>query len=60
MATIAQKVRRHARLGDRQREHGVLAAKGHHYQFVFGKNVGYGDRPGKMQTLPEALESLWK
>jgi iron(III)-enterobactin esterase len=36
----------------------VLAAKG--YQFVFAKNVGHGDRPVKMQTLPEALEWLWK
>ena len=38
----------------------MLAAKGHHYQFVFAKNVGYGDRPGKKQTLPEAVEWLWK
>ena len=27
---------------------------------AFAKNVGDGDRPGKMQTLPEALEWLWK
>jgi iron(III)-enterobactin esterase len=38
----------------------VLAAKGYHYQFVFAKNAGHGDRPTKMQTLPEALEWLWK
>ena len=30
------------------------------YQFVFAKNVGHGDRPVKMQTLPEALEWLWE
>jgi iron(III)-enterobactin esterase len=38
----------------------VLAAKGYHYQFVFARNAGHGDRPTKMQTLPEALEWLWK
>jgi hypothetical protein len=38
----------------------VLAAKGYHYQFVFAQNAGHGDRPVKMQTLPEALEWLWK
>jgi iron(III)-enterobactin esterase len=38
----------------------VLAAKGYHYQFVFARNAVHGDRPTKMQTLPEALEWLWK
>jgi enterochelin esterase-like enzyme len=38
----------------------VLAAKGYHYQFLFVKNSGHGDRPTKMQTLPQALEWLWK
>jgi len=38
----------------------VLAAKGYHYQFVFSVNAGHGDRPTKMQTLPEALEYLWR
>ena len=38
----------------------ALAAKGYHYQFVFVKNSGHGDRPTKMQTLPQALEWLWK
>ncbi len=38
----------------------VLAAKGYHYQFLFVKNAGHGDRAAKMQTLPEALEWLWK
>lgn len=38
----------------------VLAAKGYDYQFVFAKNAGHGDRAVKAQTLPEALEWLWK
>ncbi len=38
----------------------VLAAKGYHYQFVFARNAGHTDRGVKMQTLPEALEWLWR
>jgi iron(III)-enterobactin esterase len=38
----------------------VLAAKGYHYQFVFARNAGHVDRNVKQQTLPEALEWLWK
>src|SRR3954464_2186476 len=38
----------------------VLAAKGYHYQFVFARNAGHTDRAVKQQTLPEALEWLWK
>jgi hypothetical protein len=38
----------------------VLAAKGYHYQFVFARNTGHTERPTKMQTLPYALEWLWK
>jgi len=38
----------------------VLAAKGYHYQFVFARNAGDCDRPVKQQTLPAALEWLWK
>ena len=38
----------------------VLAAKGYHYQFVFARNAGHTDRTVKLQTLPEALEWLWK
>ena len=37
----------------------VLAAKGYHYQFIFARNAGHGDRGVKQQTLPEALEWLW-
>jgi iron(III)-enterobactin esterase len=38
----------------------VLAAKGYHYQFTFARNAGHCDRPVKQQTLPQALEWLWK
>jgi enterochelin esterase family protein len=38
----------------------VLAAKGYHYQFVFARNAGHVDGGVKQQTLPEALEWLWK
>jgi enterochelin esterase-like enzyme len=38
----------------------ALAAKGYHYQFVFARNAGHVDRAVKAQTLPEALEWLWK
>jgi enterochelin esterase-like enzyme len=38
----------------------ALAAKGYHYQFVFAKNATHCDRSVKEQTLPEALEWLWK
>jgi enterochelin esterase family protein len=38
----------------------VLEAKHYHYQFVFVRNAGHTDRAVKQQTLPEALEYLWK
>jgi iron(III)-enterobactin esterase len=38
----------------------VLAAKGYHYQFVFARNAGHCDGGVKQQTLPEALEYVWK
>ena len=38
----------------------VLAAKGYHYQFVFARNALHVDRAVKQQTLPQALEWLWK
>lgn len=38
----------------------ALAAKGYHYQFVFARNAGHVDGSVKQQTLPEALEWLWK
>ena len=37
----------------------VLAAKGYHYQFVFVRNSGHGDKSAKEQTLPAALQWLW-
>jgi iron(III)-enterobactin esterase len=43
-----------------ERMAGVLAAKGYRYQFVFARNAGHTDRSTKQQTLPEALEWLWK
>jgi iron(III)-enterobactin esterase len=38
----------------------VLAAKGYHYQFIFARNTGHTERPTKLQTLPYALEWLWR
>jgi iron(III)-enterobactin esterase len=38
----------------------VLAAKGYAYQFVFVRNAGHTDRTVKQQTLPLALEWLWR
>jgi enterochelin esterase family protein len=38
----------------------ALAAKSYHYQFVFAQNAGHVDHATKLQTLPEALEFLWK
>jgi enterochelin esterase-like enzyme len=38
----------------------ALAAKGYRYQFVFPQNAGHCDRPTKVQTLPAALEWLWR
>ncbi|MGA8160075.1 MAG: alpha/beta hydrolase-fold protein [Acidobacteriaceae bacterium] len=38
----------------------VLAAKHYHYQFVFAENAGHVDHATKLQTLPEALEYVWR
>jgi enterochelin esterase family protein len=38
----------------------VLAAKGYSYQFTFVRNSGHTDRAAKQQTLPQALEYVWK
>jgi hypothetical protein len=38
----------------------VLGAKRYHYQFVFARNAAHCDRGVKLQTLPAALEWLWK
>jgi enterochelin esterase-like enzyme len=38
----------------------ALKAKGYHYQFLFVRNAGHTDRTVKQQTLPAALEWLWR
>jgi enterochelin esterase family protein len=38
----------------------ALTDKRYHYQFVFSRNAGHCDRAVKLQTLPAALEWLWK
>jgi iron(III)-enterobactin esterase len=38
----------------------VMKAKGYHYQFVYAKNAGHVDAKVINQTLPQALEFLWK
>jgi hypothetical protein len=38
----------------------ALAAKGYRYQFVFARDAGHCDRAVKQQTLPAALEWLWR
>jgi hypothetical protein len=38
----------------------VLADKGYHYQFLLVRNAKHVDRPTIAQTLPAALEWLWK
>ena len=43
-----------------QRMARVLAEKGYKYQFVFARDSGHCDRAVKLQTLPNALEWVWK
>ena len=38
----------------------VMKAKGYHYQLVYAKNAGHTDGKVIAQTLPQALEFLWK
>ena len=38
----------------------VLAAKGYHYQLVFAQNAVHVDHTVREQTLPEALEYVWR
>ncbi|HEY2083015.1 MAG TPA: alpha/beta hydrolase-fold protein [Verrucomicrobiae bacterium] len=38
----------------------ALKAKGYHYHYVFCKNAGHVDRKVVGQTLPEALEWVWR
>jgi enterochelin esterase-like enzyme len=43
-----------------QRMADVLKAKHYHYQFVLASDAGHVDRRVVRQTLPEALEWVWK
>ncbi|MFI5384890.1 MAG: alpha/beta hydrolase [Fimbriimonadales bacterium] len=43
-----------------QRMAAVLKAKGYHYQFVFAQDSGHVDGRVVAQTLPAALEYVWK
>ncbi|MGD0412887.1 MAG: alpha/beta hydrolase-fold protein [Verrucomicrobiota bacterium] len=38
----------------------VLKAKGYHYQLIYAKNAGHTDGKVIAQTLPQALEFVWK
>jgi enterochelin esterase-like enzyme len=38
----------------------ALKAKGYDYQYVFALNAGHTDRRVRAQTIPEALEWVWK
>jgi putative esterase len=38
----------------------ALADKGYHYQFLFSRNAQHVDKATVQQTLPAALEWLWK
>jgi enterochelin esterase-like enzyme len=38
----------------------ALAAAGYQYQYVFARNAGHVDHATLLQTLPEALEWVWK
>jgi len=38
----------------------VLAAKHYNYQFVFARNAVHVDRGVREETLPEALEYIWR
>jgi enterochelin esterase-like enzyme len=38
----------------------ALAEKAYHYQFVFARSAGHCEGGVKLQTLPEALEYVWK
>jgi len=43
-----------------QRMAAALKAKGYHYQFVLAKGAKHVDQRAVRQTLPEAMEWLWK
>jgi enterochelin esterase family protein len=43
-----------------QRMAAALKAKGYHYQYVFARESGHVDGRVVRQTLPQALEWVWK
>ena len=43
-----------------QRLAAVMKAKGYHYQFIYAKGAGHTDGKVTAQTLPQALEYVWK
>jgi enterochelin esterase-like enzyme len=43
-----------------QRTAAVLKAKHYHYQYVFAREAGHVDGRAVRQTLPQALEWVWK
>ena len=43
-----------------QRMAAVLKAKRYHYQYVFARDAGHVDGAVVRQTLPQALEWIWK
>ncbi|MDR3688524.1 MAG: alpha/beta hydrolase-fold protein [Fimbriimonas sp.] len=43
-----------------QRTAAVLKAKHYHYQYVFARDAGHVDGRAVRQTLPQALEWVWK
>jgi hypothetical protein len=43
-----------------QRMAAALKAKGYKYQYVYSQDSGHTDRNVIAQTLPEALEWLWR
>jgi enterochelin esterase family protein len=43
-----------------QRMAAALKAKGYHYHYVFCKDAGHVDKRVVVQTLPEALEWVWR
>jgi hypothetical protein len=38
----------------------VLKAKGYHHQYLFALNATHSDRAVREQTMPEALEWVWR
>jgi hypothetical protein len=54
---VESSLRGGARPGQSHRE---MTAKGYRYQFLLASNAKHVDRPTVAQTMPAALEWLWK